>query len=429
VRITKRTSSDAANCFAGVVPVLLAAAIAAGCHGESGGDHAFEEYVEGGIPIAANTGGPLFPGELFRYEQVVTLRQDADQPASLLHGRTRFAWDEPGFLMDEEGRFYVKDGGNTRIAAFDQDGRFERSIGRQGQGPGEWSESFELYGLTDGVLEVYDPGPRRLTYYRTDGTLLEIVQAPVPGFIIHHDRKRNLFTVIGGGTEIGQDVIRKDMGFRTVDAGGEAVGSARTEMVPVQYAYPWQTRTGVGWSPEFPYSPLPFGKYVPDGSILLVAGADPVVWWHWADGSLRKKVTLDLPELRVTRMDREAYLRELQDRADAADDPVERERFTRLRQHARFPEFRAYWESLTVGDEGYIWLQALESDRERQEPGGGTPYYLLSPVGEFIGTTRAPAVGRVMHGHFLGRLADPNTGREDYVAWRLVPRPVAFSYR
>jgi hypothetical protein len=255
-----------------------------------------------------------------------------------------------------------------------------------------------------------------------------MLQAPVPGFIIHHYRDLDLFTVIGGGTEIGEDLISKDMGFRTVDADGEPVGGARTRMVPVQYSYPWQTRTGIAWSREMPFSPQPFGKYVPDGSILLISGADPIVWWYWTDGSVRKKVTLGLPELPVTQPDRDAYLRNLADQADNIENPVEQERLRRLRMHAQFPEARAYWRSLTVDDRGNIWLQSLETDWERRERGGGALYYVLGSAGEFLGTTRAPAVGRIMHGHLLGRLTDPQTDREDYVAWRLVPQPSGFSY-
>ncbi len=142
-------SSAARNGSLSVLSILIGLVVIPGCGRARIGEHTFREFMEDGVLVAASTGGPLFEGELFRYEEVVTLQQEADRPESLLHGRTGFAWDEPGFLMDEDGRFFVGDRGSARIAVFDQAGQFERSIGRQGQGPGEWGDSFEVYGVTD----------------------------------------------------------------------------------------------------------------------------------------------------------------------------------------------------------------------------------------------------------------------------------------
>ena len=73
--------------------------------------HAFRVYTENGVTIAETVGGPKYSEELFKYEYLLTLKED-ERVESLLFNPT-------GLDMDEMGSFYVHDTGNTRIAVFD----------------------------------------------------------------------------------------------------------------------------------------------------------------------------------------------------------------------------------------------------------------------------------------------------------------------
>jgi hypothetical protein len=81
-----------------------------------------------------------------------------------------------------------------------------------------------------------------------------------------------------------------------------------------------------------------------------------------------------------------------------------------------------------VDDRGYIWLEVPEWDEDLSGYGEGCLYQVVSPEGEYLGSTRAPTDGRIMNGHLLGILRDRATGREDYMVWRLNPRPEGFVY-
>ena len=71
--------------------------------------------------------------------------------------------------VDAEGRAYVMDWGDVTIKVYDADGRFLRTIGRQGQGPGEFGMGswFEL--LSAGRLCILDGRQNRVTIMTTDG--------------------------------------------------------------------------------------------------------------------------------------------------------------------------------------------------------------------------------------------------------------------
>jgi len=146
-----------------------------GCSDKQLGKHAFEVYSDGDIPVAANTGGPKYGEDLFKFEKVVTLQEDPGRPDSYLYQSISFIRTVKGFFLGDDGRYYVGDSGGARIAVYDASGRYERSIGRQGEGPGEFVLC-ELYELADGVLKILDYNLHRTTCYGTDGTLIEMIR-------------------------------------------------------------------------------------------------------------------------------------------------------------------------------------------------------------------------------------------------------------
>lgn len=406
--------------------LLLIPLLISGCSTSEAPQHTFSEYIDEGVLVAANAGGPRYQGDLFQYDRVVILNQDPDQPESLLASRSGFAWDEKGFFMDEEGRFIVRDRCNTRIAVYDPAGEFERSIGRKGDGPGEWSGSFEIYNVTDDVLEIYDPGPHRFTWYRTDGTLLEMISAPVIGFQTRYVPENERFVAIGGEVEMGTDFISYNVGFTVVTDEGETVASAWTEKIPGRFSYPWETRTGVAWE-AMPFAVPPFSAWISSGGVLLSTGREPVVLWYGLDGVVRKKITIDLSPDPVTSEDLDEYFSELGYRSGVADNPRQQERLRRIRTSVQHPDHHPFWGFMTVDDSGYIWLEVPEFDAERRAR-GGVLYHVLSPEGEFLGVTRAPVAGRVMRGHLLGVMVDRESDEETYAVWRLIPESTGLRY-
>lgn len=71
-------------------------------------------------------------------------------------------------IADEQGSVYVADRGRKQIAVFDSAGRLVRTIGRSGQGPGEFRSLTDLAWLGD-TLVVADLTQRRITLFSRDG--------------------------------------------------------------------------------------------------------------------------------------------------------------------------------------------------------------------------------------------------------------------
>ena len=76
--------------------------------------------------------------------------------------------------VDNDGNIYVCDGGNRRVQKYDINGIYVRTIGRQGQGPGEYMSPRRLFLDEDGNPCVNDS--RSLLYYDKDGIFQKKVQ-------------------------------------------------------------------------------------------------------------------------------------------------------------------------------------------------------------------------------------------------------------
>ncbi len=93
--------------------------------------------------------------------------------------------DINSIAVSQSGAVYVDDAHPPTIREFGPDGRFVRSIGREGEGPGEFRSIAGVSVLPDDRVAFWDRGARRITVYRTDGELdetlrIEGVNPPYP---------------------------------------------------------------------------------------------------------------------------------------------------------------------------------------------------------------------------------------------------------
>ncbi|MFC1476904.1 6-bladed beta-propeller [candidate division KSB1 bacterium] len=78
---------------------------------------------------------------------------------------------------DKEGNLYFVDNGNTRIQVFDAHGKYLRTIGREGQGPGEFMIPVFVDIDDDGILYVFDIERNGAIHkFAKDGRFIERLQ-------------------------------------------------------------------------------------------------------------------------------------------------------------------------------------------------------------------------------------------------------------
>lgn len=79
-------------------------------------------------------------------------------------------------VQDSTGNLYILDFGNKRIQMLDPEGKFIRSIGRKGQGPGEFQSPYSMDIDSDNSLFVFDLGSRRIEVLSPQGMPLRTIK-------------------------------------------------------------------------------------------------------------------------------------------------------------------------------------------------------------------------------------------------------------
>jgi len=83
------------------------------------------------------------------------------------------AFDFPADLaVDAAGNIYVADSRNQRIQVFSPEGRYLRTIGRKGQGPGEFAATSSIDFDGEGRLHALDSQQRRIQVFTPKGELV-----------------------------------------------------------------------------------------------------------------------------------------------------------------------------------------------------------------------------------------------------------------
>lgn len=103
-----------------------------------------------GFNAVLSLGGAEADDESFFYEKVGSIEVDSDA----------------------SGNIYVLDNGNTRVQVFDSQGNYLRTIGSEGDGPGELRMPRALTVNSRGDVALFDIGQGRITVFDTNGEVL-----------------------------------------------------------------------------------------------------------------------------------------------------------------------------------------------------------------------------------------------------------------
>ncbi|MFQ5703307.1 MAG: 6-bladed beta-propeller [Gemmatimonadales bacterium] len=261
--------------------------------------------------------------------------------------------------VDRIGRVYVLDRQAQEVRVFGSDGRYVRTIGRLGRGPGELSAATGMAFDPLGRLWVLNQGNLRYSVFDTSGIVLQepsrLTGARVAGwygvFSSEGDLYDRIFYV--GPTGVKTGYVRYD--------------TTTGQFVDTMSASRFPEGTPLGWGRSL---------LTPKGRWLGVA-SDYRLYNTTFDG----RDTLRIVERSYERTpfssaERDSAERQLRDM---------RKRMMRGSPRISIPEYEKIFQGFVIDDEDYLWVilsRAPEAD--------STTFDVFDPVGRYLGAVVAP---------------------------------------
>lgn len=280
--------------------------------------------------------------------------------------------------LDRDGNVCLVDFQLKNLKIFAPDGTWLRTLGREGEGPGECRDARRLFLRADGAYGILQGVPGAIVWLRPDGT---------------PDRT----TRVGG--EVADDEGFLAVGW-AIQAGGDAIYAWTNRFIEREGAQQMQERV-VRLAPDGRLGPTLYEppamadavqddvlheerlhniwemRWCPgaDGSLWVAPERDRYLLQNWADGELRREVLRPgYRSLERTEAEREAVAERLGGQGWSED---------RLRVGKTAPVVRR----LRLGDGGDLWALL---DQGGHAPRGGflAVFDVFSPAGEWLRQVR-----------------------------------------
>jgi hypothetical protein len=127
---------------------------------------------ESGVQIIKNPVEPIYGENILILDEELSIGEENGK-GEYLFSEIRSPW--ASVAVDKQDRIYVLDVRERHVLVFDNSGKLLKTIGRRGQGPGEFQYAHQILISAQDEIIVEDPRMRRLTYFSLEGEYIKTV--------------------------------------------------------------------------------------------------------------------------------------------------------------------------------------------------------------------------------------------------------------
>lgn len=308
-----------------------------------------EIYREGEITVVKNPISPVFKNGYLSLKKDLTLGENKTGEEYLLPGITSFA-------VDDKGRIYVLVGRDSHIRVFDARGTYLRTIGRKGQGPGEFMRPMNIQVLKDGTIFINDM--RKLIYYGPEGKLIKEAASTMPMFFrLILDRRGDFIGIFSQPAEKFRVVLAEYDSSQKLTRTLASIQPSLSDMMSANFLFDLTEDGRLIWGVSDKYELNVFNL----------------------DGKPLKKILKDYKPVTINDEEKKEMIVKYTGGSEV------------LPEGKTFPKYFTPIEEISVDEAGSIYVRT----NERAEGGHGHFFDVFDPVGRFIAKVSLPAVRRL----------------------------------
>lgn len=264
--------------------------------------------------------------------------------------------------VDPAGNMYILDEQAGNIKIFDSSGNFQKTIGRKGQGPGEFGLPISLFLTRQNQIIVNDMGQRKIQFFDKEGNYLKEYSIA----------ERFLFfgpMVTANGDLIASHTIPQEKSVTVLgkfNPGFEPTltyASIPLDTPPVVNIFVARSLTSLRWTLTY------------DDEIIWGDIKNPEYEIHFlrADGTLKKTIKRDYDPIPITADDKDRLMEET-----FGDNPA------RDQWDVQFPENYPPFSGFSFDDLGHLFVRRYEKEKNEN----GSLYDIFDAEGRYIAQMR-----------------------------------------
>jgi len=310
------------------------------------------------VPIITNGKTPQLPD---KKERTFTFKEDIT--IGVREGDENYMFGERVYFnVDEDGNIFVTDWDRKRIQKYGPDGKYLLTIGREGQGPGEFKNVWEPEFDKDGNLYVVDISQKRISFFSGDGRYIRQIGFPQTNVSssLYFDSRGHFLMAVDEIKEEGQDGSRwetivglYDDKFQPMEVFHrenhemKAPGGREEDSIAQSLAASMS---------DMAFKPTPRYLLAPNDEIFFGFTNTYEVKVYSPEGKLARIIRKDYDPAHVTAKDKEQFenfqraefLRFLPAQAENA-----KKKALKL---IRYPKYKPAYQDFTIADNGWLFV-------------------------------------------------------------------------
>jgi hypothetical protein len=253
--------------------------------------------------------------------------------------------------VDEKGNIYALDSREGHIKVFDNNGKYVRTIGKKGQGPGEMQTPYDIHITPKKEILVNDVRARRFLFFLLDGTFQRQISTAKMTFFLNP--KMNSKGMIVGSKQIlglipGFELLMFDSNFDLI----KTIAKIELPKPPT-------------FKPELPEF---FWEYTQEDKLVWGTSTKYELQVLNEEGEITKKIEKDYSPVKITQEEKEEMMKRFS--KEGAPPAIKFE----------FPQNHLAFMNLSIDDEGRIFLGTYE----KAEKGEGYYYDVFDSEGKYL---------------------------------------------
>lgn len=308
------------------------------------------EY-EDGVKIVKNPEEPLFGEIVYDLEEDLSIGREDDE--------NYLFYRASNLALDSMDSIYVLENGNCRIQKFDKYGNYLSTIGKKGQGPGEFESPWRIR-LNKESGNIYVMDRRKIKIFDKDGNYIKAILLRNYPFDLLKGTEGSFWGKFMIRTESGQT-----MSFDKVNTEGEVIKNIATFPYGMTMKQSGKTSIAISHS------------YIHDLSVAKID--DRTFIYGYSDefelnivnenGELLFKIHKEEPYHSISEKEKDEIRGEFEEVPEA------------IKKDIQFPDHRPFFDSIFSDEKGRIYIHRMKSAVDKSE---GELYDIFSKQGHYL---------------------------------------------